>query len=259
MRCNQLQKAWVTAVLAWQFFTILPSVKVDRPTDTDMSRSALFLPFVGFILGLILVGSRAVLLLILPNAAANFLALVIYILCTGALHIDGLMDTFDAIGSRTQKEEALRIMKDSRVGAMGAIAAVVLLLGKWIAMTGEPSHILYPFILVPTLSRLAMLWSMVYSPPAKPDGLGRLFAGKLSPVYVTAISVVVFGVTAIFVPMLTTIVIFIVFYAVVMLLPRFFVRRFGGMTGDTFGALAELVEFVLFFAVLACVTHPLLR
>lgn len=252
-----MKNVWRAGVLAWQFFTILPAPKVERPSQMDMSRSALFLPLVGFVLGLILVGCRDLFLFVLPAPAATFLALVVFTFCSGGLHIDGLMDTFDAIGSRRVKAEALAIMKDSRVGAIGALAAIVLICGKWIAMAGEPPYSVYPFILVPVLSRLSMLWSMVTAPSATNKGLGSLFTGQIRPVYVVVVSAVVLSASVIYVPIFSVAVVFVVFYIAVALMSSYFINRFGGMTGDTFGALAEIVEFILFFAVLACVSHPL--
>lgn len=251
----EVKSIWISFVLAWQFFTILPAPKVSDPSESDMRRSALFLPVVGLFLGAILVGVRYVLHFVFPIQAATFIAIVVYTAITGALHVDGLMDTFDAIGSRKEKDAALEIMKDSRVGAMGAIVAVVLLAGKWIALMNDPIHLIYPIVVVPVLSRLAMLWSMVTSPPAKPAGLGQLFAGKARPLHVALISAAVFIVSLFFIPIITVAALFVAFYLIIMFVPAHFTRKFGGMTGDTFGALSEITEWLLFFIVLACASY----
>ncbi|WAH38714.1 adenosylcobinamide-GDP ribazoletransferase [Alicyclobacillus dauci] len=246
---------WRAFVLSWQFFTIIPAPHIASPSEREMRRSAYFLPVIGLILGGILVGSRDLFSYVVPVGAATFLAITLYILCTGALHIDGLMDTADAIGSRKPRDEALSIMKDSRVGAMGAIAAVLLVAGKWIAIASLGSST-YPLIFVPMFSRLAMLWSMMLVPAAKPSGLGAMFALRVRPLYVVAVSAFCLALTLLFVPFFSVIVLFVVFFAPVFAFSYAMAHRFGGMTGDTYGALAELTEWVLYFVALGLMTHP---
>ncbi|EPZ43300.1 adenosylcobinamide-GDP ribazoletransferase [Alicyclobacillus acidoterrestris] len=244
---------WRCFVLAWQFFTILPAPVVDGPTDNELRKSAYYLPVIGLGLGAIFGLCRWGLGLVMPLPAATFVALTVYTLTTGALHVDGLMDTADAIGSRKPREEALAIMKDSRVGAMGAIAAVLLLGGKWLAVSELPESSVGIIVLTSVLSRLAMLFAMYLAPAARPGGLGAIFAKRVHLLPVVLWSAVVVLCSAIFLPIVQVVAMTVACGLVTMVATRAFSRRFGGMTGDTYGALAELTEWVLYFVALAVI------
>ncbi|MFB5189869.1 adenosylcobinamide-GDP ribazoletransferase [Alicyclobacillus fastidiosus] len=246
-----MRQLYRSLVCAWQFFTIIPAPRITAPTDKDIVRSAYFLPVVGVFLGAVLAVVRWLLAMVMPLSAATFLALALYTLTTGALHVDGLMDTADAVGSRKPREEALTIMKDSRVGAMGAIAAVLLLGGKWIAMSALPTSALMVFLLVPALSRLAMLWAMRLAPAARPGGLGAMFAKRVRLTPIVALTAGVFACALATMPWVPVLGSFVAFALVLCLATNAFCRRFGGMTGDTYGALAELMEWVLYFVAIA--------
>jgi adenosylcobinamide-GDP ribazoletransferase len=242
---------WRSFVLAWQFLTILPAPYIKDPSEAEFRRSALWLPFIGLGLGAILAGLRYALAHVLPIGAATFIALTVYTICTGALHVDGLMDTADAIGSRKPRELALDIMKDSRVGAMGAIAAVLSLAGKWIALSAYPAKCVLPLLLVPLFSRLGMVWAMLLAPAARPNGLGAMFARQVPPIGVGVVSAIVAIGCIWLIPLRVAITLFCAFVLLVFLFTLWMRRRFGGMTGDTYGALAELIEWVLWFVMLA--------
>lgn len=242
-----MRRLWRSFRLAWQFFTIIPAPSVAVVTDDDVRRSALFLPVIGALLGLGFTGVSILLRHVLLTPAAMFVALTAYTVATGALHVDGLMDTADAIGSRKGRDDALAIMKDSRVGAMGAIAAVFLLCGKWLATSELPSSTLDLLWLVPMWSRLAMLWSMMISPAAKDSGLGSQFARRVDTRAVWLMSALTLGTSAVFSPIGLTACLFASSILVVGLFVPWMMRKFGGMTGDTYGALGELTEWVSWF------------
>lgn len=124
-------KGLAACAAAFQFLTRLP-VPVTLQYDHAMfRRSVVFYPLVGAVLGLLLSLGGLLLQSFLPPAAAAALMLLLWVAMTGALHLDGLMDTADGILSHRSREQMLEIMKDSRVGAMGVVACVLLLLIKW--------------------------------------------------------------------------------------------------------------------------------
>ena len=238
-------------VLAVQFLTIIPvSVPSRWTTRAHLRASAAWYPLVGAGLGLALWGTGWALtdLPALPRAVAM---LIVYTGLTGGLHLDGLMDTVDALGSRAPREQALAIMKDSRVGALGAVAGLLSLLAKaalFSAWTRMPPA---SFVLVPAVARLALLWAMGWSPP--PTG-----AGSLGAVYARAVRL--------WVPAGWTVVLALTAWwqgsgvagplvvglggVTAWLFVRAMVRRFGAMTGDTYGALNELVEVLGWYVAL---------
>ena len=235
----------VYAVLAVQFVTVVPIPSVPFTVDERAVRnSAVLFPLIGGGLGAVLWGVLRLTRGPLSTPAASVLALAVYTLLTGALHLDGLMDTADAIGSRKPRVQALEVMRDSRVGAMGVVAAVLVMLGKYTAIRTLGANDVAAFVMVPALARLGMVIAMVMAPYARTgDGVGGRFAGKLSVSLPITASVVIFGVLFLWTSVQEFIAVSITTLFITGLFTLFMRRRFGGMTGDTYGALNELIEW----------------
>lgn len=236
-------------MLSLQFATVIPTPVLADVDETEIRRSVVFFPIVGLLAGAVLWVIQNLLRQHLAPMAATLVTLGLYTLLTGALHLDGLMDSADAIGSRRPREQALDIMKDSRVGAMGVVAAVFILLGKTIFITSLAQPVPWaippaPFVLVPMLSRLGMVLAMTLAPPARDEGLGALFAQRI-PIWILPIN---FGIAAVVclltVPWWDIWPIAAYFGLVTVGFTRWMKRKFGGMTGDTYGALNEMLEWV---------------
>ena len=119
---------------AWIFLTKLPAVPLPKATKEDWGRIAPYFVLIGFILGFILyLFSKLFISLNFPVMFSALLVLLIWILITGGLHLDGLMDTFDGINCQDQ-ERKVDAMKDSRIGAFGAIAGIFVLLFKMVCL-----------------------------------------------------------------------------------------------------------------------------
>lgn len=231
-------------ILATQFATVIPTPSIRTVSDSDVRTSVLFFPIIGGALGCVLWGVQYFLTRHVPSLPATAVSLTVYTLLTGALHLDGLMDTADAIGSRRPREEALNIMKDSRIGAMGAVAAILILIGKLTAISSVSAQDWKPFIVVPMMSRLSMIWSMAASRSARQEGLGSFFARRLS-VWVLAGATIFSGVVCILIlPLKDALWVLVYFVVTVSLFNGWMVRKFGGTTGDTYGALNEITEWV---------------
>lgn len=231
-------------ILATQFATVIPTPSIRTVSDSDIRKSVLFFPIIGGALGGALWGIQYLLTRHMAYLSAAAVSISVYSLLTGALHLDGLMDTADAVGSRRSREEALNIMKDSRIGAMGAVAAILVLLGKLTAISSVSPQDWEPFIVVPMMSRLSMIWSMAVSRSARQEGLGSFFARRV-PVWVLAGATIFSGVVCIlFLPLKDALWVLVYFVATVSLFNAWMVRKFGGMTGDTYGALNEIMEWV---------------
>lgn len=234
-------------ILSIQFLTILPTTQLREVSVREMRYSVAAFPFIGTFLGLLLYFTTLLFSKLFPHLVAVTIAFAIYTGVTGALHWDALMDTADAIGSRRARSEALSIMKDSRVGAIGVAVCILVVLMKWASLQSLNLDTLVPFILVPTLSRMAMVFAMFISPAAQPtSGLGSVYAKQIP----TIVLVVSSGFTAIiaFSGLFVYIGGFILIIALLITIGYTFwlKHRFGGMTGDTYGALNEIVEVVIF-------------
>jgi cobalamin 5'-phosphate synthase/cobalamin synthase len=238
-------KAWTRMKLAVQFLTVIPvRLAPGEAAAGDLAASTRYYPLVGLALGgLLWVMSRFMSGWTPVLRAA--LMVSVYTVLTGALHLDGLMDTMDAVGSRKPAPEALRIMKDSRVGAIGALSGMLALLIKVGALSA--ATLSWPLLVaVPAVSRLAMLGALATTRPASRHGetLADRYAGSVSwPVVV--VWAVVLGVGLWIVGAgWEGLVLLAAGLLVSAAASTFFIRRFGGMTGDTYGAVNELAEVI---------------
>ncbi len=237
--------AWRRLALAITFLTIVP-LRVPAPvTEADVTASVAYYPLVGAGLGGLLL-ALAYLMRAWPSLLGAAVLAAVYTVATGALHLDGLMDTADALASRRPREEALAIMKDSRVGALGALAGVLVLLIKVAAWSTLLHRALFPwFVAVPAVARTGMLWAVAHE-PAAPRGraptLAQRYQGAVSErvvlLWAAGFLAVLVGVGGGWIAILLV--------AGGMGLAagaaRVATHWLGGMTGDTYGAVNELVE-----------------
>lgn len=248
---NFLRQELHALAAAVMFFTRLPVPAGWGTTRDDLQRAAAYFPFVGWIGGGV---AAAVWWLAAPvwlPAIASGLSLAATVLLTGAMHEDGFADVCDGFGGGYTKERVLEIMRDSRVGAFGAIGAVIMLLLKWQTVAGLPS-LLAPVALVAghVVSRAvstSLMATLSYvreeSVKAKPLATA-LRGGRLAWVIVTALAAM-----ALLPPRLWwALAVMLVVRAV---LARWFVKRIGGYTGDCLGAAQQVSEVAFYLAVIA--------
>ena len=237
---------------AINFLTILPFEKFSRSIKEEKIKdSVLFFPVVGIILGLLL----SIIYLIFRNMFSPFVlsAFIVTILAilTGGLHLDGFIDSVDGLFGGKNRDDILRIMKDHNVGAFGVIGVVCLLMLKFALIGSLSKDIFFKAVFImPVLSRSSMSFVLSLTPSSKSNGLGSTFAGErkvvywLIPVLISYIlAILLFGVKGNFITF------FVFLFALIM--RGYFLRKIGGVTGDTLGMLNELVEvFVLFNMIL---------
>ncbi len=237
--------------LALQFLTRLPAPAVRDFQAEDLARSAAWFPAVGLLLGALLALIGAAAQPFDPWLAA-LLTLIAWVWLTGGLHLDGLADTFDALGAaHRDRERFLQVLSDPHVGSFGVIALILqlaaklVLLGLFFAQGGAP----FALLLIPAWARLGALWWSQSLPPLKP-GLGEHFrwrAGRGLPLLwwllLLAASVPFAG----------------LWLAPLALLfwQRFLLSKVGGMTGDCLGAGVEVSESLLLLAVVLAMALPL--
>jgi adenosylcobinamide-GDP ribazoletransferase len=247
-----LSGLWLEARLAFGFLTRIP-VGIRGTVDTvHVGRSMAFFPLTGLLLGGVLLGADAVLAQLLPRPVGDALLLVLLVLLTGALHLDGFADLCDGLGGGRDRDAALRIMKDSRIGAFGSVGLLLLVLVKYQALTALPETIkAATLLLMPVLGRWAPVLLTVTSPYLRgPEGTGAAFAAHagrrellLATLTLLAVATALFRGNGLL----------LVGGGVVVTLGfGFWIRqRLGGVTGDVLGAAVELLEVVTLLLVLA--------
>lgn len=240
---------WWAPAISVSFLTVVPVPRTEV-TPTVMARAIALFPLVGATLGALLGGIGFLLDRALPASPIAALLLVAGAAATGALHLDGLMDTADgAFGGHT-RERRLAIMRDSRVGAFGVTAALLTGLGQYACLTQLTGvGRLIALVVAYTASRWAMVLALGLFPPARPDGLGVAFcavAGR-RPLLVATIFAVAVGLGTGLVGILGLVAAGTVALAGGSLLTR----RIGGLTGDTYGSLAVVSETAALYLAVA--------
>jgi adenosylcobinamide-GDP ribazoletransferase len=163
-------------LLALQFLTRIPiPLKHDTPPE-GWARSMAWFPAVGLLLGLLLVGGAWLFGHLWPADVVLVLTLVLWVALTGALHLDGAVDSCDALVAAVPPHRRLEILKDVHIGTYGLIGAILLLLVKWLAMGHVPWQ---GFVLATVLGRWALVYVTWAFPYARPNGLGKLFKDHL--------------------------------------------------------------------------------
>ncbi|MFF7471663.1 adenosylcobinamide-GDP ribazoletransferase [Streptomyces sp. NPDC008092] len=236
---------------AFGTLTVFP-VKVTR-WDREAARGGMLsAPLAGLAVGLC-AGAVGALLVVLGASAlvAAVAAVAVPAVLTRGLHLDGLADTADGLGSGKPAEDALRIMKQSDIGPFGVVTLVLVLLGQVAALAqaygdGWQRGALAA-VVAATVARLALTLAAVEGvPAARPEGLGAAVAGVVPK---TGATVVTFAVMLLAAgagalvgagDSLRALLAVVVAEAATDGLLRHCKRRFGGVTGDVFGALAEV-------------------
>ena len=243
---------------AFCFLTILPLKTELGEIEEPLASSMIFFPVVGLFIGGFLFLVHRVSSLLFSPFLVNALVLLGWILITGALHLDGFMDTVDGLcGGKTGKER-LKIMKDPSSGAKGIVGLVGLLGLKFLLLLEiAPPLMVGTLLLTPAVSRWAMVLAAYLAPYARMEGLGKAFvtpkAGET--IFWTSLTVTILGLVIFKSPFLY---IMGVCLGAVYLSTLYFKARIGGVTGDTLGALNEIIELtVLFFICCIGKAHPI--
>jgi adenosylcobinamide-GDP ribazoletransferase len=161
-------------LIAVAFATRIP-VRVGAVAPAELAESLSALPVVGFLIGTFSYGLCALVAPTFGDTLAAIATVSFSALITGGLHLDGLADWFDALGGgRGDRQRMLEIMRDSRIGAHGASALVLVLLAKVAALAElSGSQRMLALCAAPAAARLTAVWLLYSLPAARHDGLGR--------------------------------------------------------------------------------------
>lgn len=247
--------------VALQFFTRLP---IPRWVGFDaqwLQHASRYFPAVGIVVAVCTIVVYAIASLLWTQSIAVLLSTVAGIYLTGAFHEDGFADTCDGFGGGTSTDHVFEIMKDSRIGAYGAIGIGLMLALKWMTLSSLPSLVVVAALLIAhPLSRLAaisLVWRMHY---AKANGKAKPMAQQMSSreFCIAALAVLL----PIVLVCLTDLMRWQGIVGGVLLaalasfwLAKLFKRRIGGYTGDCLGAVQQLAEVSFYLGALAVITH----
>ncbi|MDH4438899.1 MAG: adenosylcobinamide-GDP ribazoletransferase [Rhizobium sp.] len=229
--------------------------------DGNLSKTVAVFPLAGLLIALPSAALLGLLVVIgAPPMIAALTALALQILLTGALHEDGLSDTADGLGGGRDRERALAIMKDSRIGTYGALA-LILSVGLRVSCVAALATVISPlaialiWLAAAAFSRAAMVWHWSALPPAKADGVAAA-AGLPDPGAArraVAAGIAVPALLAFFVlPLWSTGLALVASCLLTAGFTRFVRSKISGHTGDTIGASQQIAEigFLLSLAIL---------
>jgi adenosylcobinamide-GDP ribazoletransferase len=243
--------------IALQFFTRLPIPSWVGFEASWLQHASRYFPLVGSVVAAIAATVYYAAALVLPAPVAAVLSTAASIYATGAFHEDGFADTCDGLGGGHTRERVLEIMKDSRIGAYGAIGIACMLAAKFTALAMLPARqAVAALFLAHPLSRLAatsLIWKMEY---ARAEGKAKPLAQRM-----TGIEFAIASVTAM-IPAACLLAARLVSFTAALAavaaaacaavwLGHKFARRLGGFTGDCLGAVQQLAEALVYVGVLA--------
>lgn len=236
------------------YFTRIPVPRGSGGDASDLAGAIRYFPLVGALVGAIGAVTYLVALRVLPPSIAVLLSMVATLAATGAFHEDGLADCCDAFGGGATREDVLRIMRDSRIGAFGAIGLVVAFALKWQALVALPPLVAAWLMVAAHAASRAMAASfLVTLDYARPEGKAQPVAQRMSPrAYGLAAAL---GLPWLLWPdwragLLALGVSFVLRVAIA----RYFTRRLAGYTGDCLGFAQQIFELSIYLSVLAWIS-----
>lgn len=232
------------------FLTRIPvNFKFDYVVSADNMK---FFPLVGMIIGAFTIAIAYLSNIVFGSHIAAVLAVLTMVILTGGLHLDGLSDSFDGLFSYRDKEKIIEIMKDSRIGAMGLLAVVFLLILKiaFFELCISSGQI-FLLMFSPIMARISLIFICYRAVPMNKSKMGEPFIGKLSKSKYYAIIIFYSIVMAITMYVLygkiflgALIFTFFGILLLVMRIRKFVYDKIDGISGDILGATCEIAEMM---------------
>jgi adenosylcobinamide-GDP ribazoletransferase len=238
-------KSLKSLLAAWAFYLCLPA---PQTMELDFSRIARWAPLIGLILGGILcLCDYGLALLEMPLLVRSTIIILLWLLLTGGLHLDGAMDSADGLAV-TDPTRRLAVMADSATGAFGAMAGMAILTLKIVSLSAITQQRWLVLLLMPAWARWAQVLAISLYPYLKAEGKGAMHSKGVEPLPdllggLLALSMVAilqfYGQPVILIPAIAGVGLVLSY-----LVGKYFDRAFGGHTGDTYGAVVEWVEAI---------------
>lgn len=244
-------------LLALSFFSRLPMLKKIQYSPSKMRRATRYFPLVGWLLAAILVAAYVVTQPLIGTSPALCLLIILSLLMTGALHEDGLADTFDGFFGGYTQERKLTIMKDSRIGTYGTCALIVALLSKFMLLSAlaEQGSLMTSLLIAYPLSRamaislvqdMSYISNQVQGSASKNVTLAKPFSPKsLGFVIITGAA------ACILLPFFTAIYVLVGCLTLRYWLRFWMIKHINGYTGDCLGTAQQLQELLIYLIILS--------
>ncbi|SAK74692.1 cobalamin synthase [Caballeronia fortuita] len=236
------------------YFTRVPVPRWVGFEPAYLNAAARYFPLVGAMVGGVAALVYLAALRVFPSSVAVLLSMAATLVLTGAFHEDGLADCVDAFGGAYTREDALRIMHDSRIGAFGAIALIVALALKWQTLAAlPPQRAAWTMIAAHAASRAFAISYLVTLDYVRAEGKAKPVAQRMS--VASFALALVFGL-----PWVVAIDWRLAGFTIVALIVlrffigRYFVRRIGGYTGDCLGFAQQVFEIAIYLMGLAWIS-----
>ena len=239
--------------LAIRFLTIIPLISFSPPDNSNQNEETLtknfansmtFFPLVGMLIGILLVLLRRLFYYFTVSPLlGDTLVLIVWIWLSGGLHLDGFADSVDGFLGGHDKEEILKIMKDSSTGAKGVVALISLLLLKFVLLAEMPLLLKdAALFFTPAIGRWSMVIAAFLGKPARlKNSMGKLFMDYVGwrEVIFASLTMFVIGIPLFRLYLLPLVMVGI---GIVLLILKYCQKRIGGISGDILGAINEIVE-----------------
>ena len=249
-------------LIGLQFLTRISLVRQTEWTEEDFGRSVRYFPAVGAVLGLCYVAIMFAAVELTGGRLPTFYAALTFLLTvalTGGIHCDGFIDTFDGLFSGRDRERMLEIMKDSRVGAFGAVSFVTLALMN-VATLGELARLsttdfLSATFAMPIVGRLMMVFVIGLFPYARASGMGKAFAARTdgrAMIFSTVEAIILLAPLMLISGeiFLTALMCGLGAFMYAFYFGYYATKKLGGVTGDIYGAVELQSELIFLIAFL---------
>jgi adenosylcobinamide-GDP ribazoletransferase len=250
--------------IALQFFTRLPIPRWVGFESEWLHHASRYFPLVGVVVAAMTSTIYAFAVWLWPQPVAVLLSTIFSIYLTGAFHEDGFADVCDGFGGGVTSERVLEIMKDSRIGAYGAIGIGLMLALKCTVLVSLPMYsVIAALLIAHPLSRLAavaLIWRLDY---VRAEGKAKPLAQRM-----TSVEFLIAVLTAVLPMSLLGLFGDIPWYGIItgviaaalatLWLSKIFLRRIGGYTGDCLGAVQQVAEVAIYLGILACMSNSVM-
>jgi len=231
---------------AMRFLTIIPVPGGGEKDGSFFGGALFYFTITGVIIGAGGALFSYLLSMVLPSLVTAVILTIFLSIVSGFLHLDGLADSFDGLLSARPAHQSLEIMRDSRIGVMGAAAITALFLLKTTTINSIDHHeLIVAMLIVPAAGRTSIVIMMSILPYARKNkGLGELFYTGVNR-WAAIVSVLVLGALTILFAPSRFFLIFIILIVTVGMFSWICKTKIGGATGDTLGAVCELSEAMI--------------
>ncbi|MGH4123071.1 MAG: adenosylcobinamide-GDP ribazoletransferase [Clostridium sp.] len=233
-------------LLFFQFFTRIPININLKCEKQNFRRGAIFFPVVGLFIGIVQWLVYYILIKALPINITSVFVVIIPIVITGGLHVDGLGDTCDGFFSlKGDKDKIIEVMKDSRVGTYASIAIVFDMLARYAAVF-TIIELNLPLILIatPIIARFSVVFLSFIGKNAKEKGSGNIFIGNIDVKRIGITGITTIILVTLLIGFNKSVILIASGLILTLLFNKFCESKITGLTGDSLGANNELVEIL---------------